>query len=155
MRFLGYSLIAVTGKAHKPLYLYIDDTTVELRDADTIWGKTIPEMQCFFDEKFGNPQFDVMGIGPAGERLVLLANVANNIRFAGKGGSGAVMGSKNFKAVIIRGNGTAPVCDRVRLRDISVDIIESMKTCEPIQALRQGSSAAFNQTVAEIMMYYT
>jgi len=150
LKFAGYGLIAVTGKAKKPVYLFIDDKTVELRDAAHLWGTTIPEMEESLTGEIGGCTCDVLGIGPAGERMVRFASVANNIRFAGKGGSGAVMGSKNLKAITIRGSGMAQVEDSWRLRDISHDIMESMKTSQPIQALRQGSSAAFNQTVAEI-----
>jgi len=150
LKFAGYELIAVTGTAKNPVYLFIDDDTVELRDAEHLWGTTIPEMEEALKKEIGGRTFDVLGIGPAGERMVRLASVANNIRFAGKGGSGAVMGSKNLKAITIRGSGMAQVKDSWRLRDISHTIMESMKTSEPIQALRQGSSAAFNQTVAEL-----
>jgi aldehyde:ferredoxin oxidoreductase len=150
LKFAGYGLIAVTGKAKKPVYLFIDDKTVELRDAAHLWGTTIPEMEESLTGEIGGRTCDVLGIGPAGERMVRFASVANNIRFAGKGGSGAVMGSKNLKAITIRGSGMAQVEDSWRLRDISHDIMEAMKTSQPIQALRQGSSAAFNQTVAEI-----
>ncbi len=150
LKFAGYDLIAVTGKAKRPVYLFIDDETVELRDAKQIWGMTIPEMEEELKKEIGGGTFDVLGIGPAGERMVRLASVANNIRFAGKGGSGAVMGSKNLKAITIRGSGMIPINDIWKLRDISYDIMEAMKTSEPIQALRQGSSAAFNQTVAEL-----
>ena len=150
LKFAGYDLVAVTGKAKRPVYLFIDDETVELRDAEHIWGTTIPEMEETLKKEIGGSTFDVLGIGPAGERMVRLASVANNIRFAGKGGSGAVMGSKNFKAITIRGSGMVPIKDIWRLRDISHNIMEAMKTSEPIQALRQGSSAAFNQTVAEL-----
>ena len=150
LKFAGYGLVAVTGMAKKPSYLFIDDETVELRDAEHLWGTTIPEMEEALKKEIGSRTFDVLGIGPAGERMVRLASVANNIRFAGKGGSGAVMGSKNLKAITIRGSGMAPVKDSWRLRDISYTIMESMKTSEPIQALQQGSSAAFNQTVAEL-----
>ncbi|MBW2552679.1 MAG: aldehyde ferredoxin oxidoreductase family protein [Deltaproteobacteria bacterium] len=150
LKFAGYDLVAVTGKAKRPVYLFIDDETVELRDAEHIWGTTIPEMEEGLKKEIGGSTFDVLGIGPAGERMVRLASVANNIRFAGKGGSGAVMGSKNFKAITIRGSGMVPIKDIWRLRDISHNIMEAMKTSEPIQALQQGSSAAFNQTVAEL-----
>jgi aldehyde:ferredoxin oxidoreductase len=150
LKFAGYDLVAVTGKAKRPVYLFIDDETVELRDAEQIWGSTIPEMEEALKKEIGGLTFDVLGIGPAGERMIRLASVANNIRFAGKGGSGAVMGSKNLKAITIRGSDMIPIKDIWKLRDISYDIMEAMKTCEPIQALRQGSSAAFNQTVAEL-----
>jgi aldehyde:ferredoxin oxidoreductase len=149
LRFAGYALVAVTGKSKRPSYLFVDDDTVELRDASHIWGKEIPEMQNTLWNEIGDAAFEVLGIGPAGERLVRFANVANNIRFAGKGGSGAVMGSKNLKAIAIRGTDLVPVHDLVSLRDISFEIMTSMQESGPIQMLKEGSSAAFNQIVAE------
>jgi aldehyde:ferredoxin oxidoreductase len=79
-----------------------------------------------------------------------MANLANDIRFAGKGGSGAVLGSKNFKAIAIRGSGMVSVHDLERLRDVSFEVIESMNKNELIQGLKKFSSAFFNQYVAEV-----
>ena len=150
LRRAGYELIAVTGKAKKHVYLLVDDDRVELRDAEHIWGTTIPEMEVVFKKEIGGPKCDVLGVGPAGERMVRLASVANYIRFAGKGGSGAVMGSKNLKAIVIRGSGKIDVKDPDKLSKIRREITQAMKESPPIQALKQGSSAAFNQTVAEL-----
>ncbi len=150
LRRAGYELIAVTGKAKKHVYLLVDDDTVELRDAMHIWGTTIPEMEVAFKKEIGGPKCDILGVGPAGERMVRLASVANFIRFAGKGGSGAVMGSKNLKAIVIRGAGKIDIKDADRLSSIRREITKAMKESPPIQALKQGSSAAFNQTVAEL-----
>lgn len=150
LKFAGYDLLAITGKARKPVYLWIDDDTIELRDASSIWGKTTPEMQRVIKEEIGDSNIQTMGIGPAGEMLVRIANIVNDVRFAGKGGSGAVMGSKNLKAIAIRGTGTVPVYDLERLRDVSFTIMEAMNKSELIQALKKFSSASFNQYVAEI-----
>lgn len=150
LRRAGYELIAITGKAKKHVYLLVDDGTVELRDAMHIWGTTIPEMEVAFKKEIGGPKCDILGVGPAGERMVRLASVANFIRFAGKGGSGAVMGSKNLKAIVIRGAGKIDIKDADRLSSIRREITKAMKESPPIQALKQGSSAAFNQTVAEL-----
>jgi aldehyde:ferredoxin oxidoreductase len=150
LKMAGYACVAVTGKADKPAYLYVDKDLVELRDATHLWGKIIPDYQDVLAEELGTSKFEALGIGPAGENLVRLACVANNIRFAGKGGGGAVMGSKNLKAVVIQGSDPVYVHDRVRLRDLSADIIKTMNEAPPIQALKQGSSAAFNQTVFEV-----
>jgi len=150
LRCAGYELVAVTGKAKSPVYLWIDDETIELKDASVIWGKTIPEMQKMVREELDDHKIQVVGIGPAGERLVRMANLANDIRFAGKGGSGAVMGSKNFKAIAIRGTGMVSVDDLERLRNVSFKIIEDMNKSELIQSLKKFSSAFFNQYVAEI-----
>ncbi|MBA4422272.1 MAG: aldehyde ferredoxin oxidoreductase, partial [Syntrophus sp. (in: bacteria)] len=111
MKYAGYDLIIVEGKAKKPVYLWINDASVEIRDASAIWGKIVPEtteaIRAATDE-----EASVACIGPAGERLVLFANIMNECnRAAGRTGVGAVMGSKNLKAVAIRGTGAVRVAD--------------------------------------------
>lgn len=150
LKMAGYALVAVTGKATKPVYLLIDDERVSLCSASRLWGKTIPDMQQVIRDEVGDQKVEVVGIGPAGENMVRFANVANNIRFAGKGGSGALMGAKNLKAIAIRGTGTVQCDDIWRLREISFEIMKAMEQSPPIQMLKAGSSAAFNQTVAEL-----
>jgi aldehyde:ferredoxin oxidoreductase len=150
LKFAGYDLVAVTGKAKRPVYLWIDDETIELRDAQKLWGKTIPETQEIIWKEMNDSKIQVIGIGPAGERLIRMANIGNDIRFAGKGGSGAILGSKNFKAIAIRGSGMVPVHDLERLRDVSFAVVEAMNKSELIQGLKNFSSAFFNQFVAEV-----
>ncbi|MCX5886483.1 MAG: hypothetical protein NT096_11345 [Proteobacteria bacterium] len=150
LKFAGYDLVAVTGKAKRPVYLWIDDETVELRDAQKLWGKTIPETQEIIWKEKDDPKIQVIGIGPAGERLIRMANIGNDIRFAGKGGSGAILGSKNFKTIAIRGTGMVPVHDLERLRDLSFAVVEAMNKSELIQGLKNFSSAFFNKFVAEV-----
>ena len=111
LKYAGYDLIIFEGKAKKPVYLWINDAAVELRDAEAIWGKAVPEtteaIRAATDE-----EASVACIGPAGERLVLFANIINEYgRAAGRTGVGAVMGSKNLKAVAVRGTGAVRVAD--------------------------------------------
>lgn len=111
MKYAGYDLIIIEGKAKKPVYLWISDASVEIRDAGALWGKKVPEtteaVRAATDE-----EASVACIGPAGERMVLFANVMNECnRAAGRTGVGAVMGSKNLKAVAIRGTGAVRVAD--------------------------------------------
>ncbi|MCP4717299.1 MAG: aldehyde ferredoxin oxidoreductase family protein [Deltaproteobacteria bacterium] len=150
MRMAGYDLVAVTGSAPKPVYVLIDGDNVEVRDAGHLWGTTVPELQAALEKELEDPKIQVISIGPAGERKVRLACVANHVRFAGKGGSGAVMGSKNLKAVVIRAGGRVEVDDPKRLQTVSKQINAIMKEAPPIQMLKKGSSAAFNQTVFEV-----
>ncbi len=111
LKYAGYDLIIFEGKAEKPVYLWINDAAIEIRDAGEIWGKTVPEtteaIRAATDE-----EASVACIGPAGERLVLFANIMNEYgRAAGRTGVGAVMGSKNLKAVAVRGTGAVRVAD--------------------------------------------
>lgn len=150
LKMAGYALVAVTGKAKRPAYLFIDHDRVELRNAGALWGKPIPDMEQTIRDQIGDQIIEVVGIGPAGENMVRFANIANSIRFAGKGGGGALMGAKNLKALAIRGSGTVHCHDIWRLREISFDIMKAMEQSPPIQMLKTDSSAAFNQAVAEL-----
>lgn len=109
LKFAGYDGIIFEGKADKPVYLYINNDKLELRNAEHLWGKTVYETT---DEILNetDPNARVACIGPSGEKLVLFATVMNDKhRAAGRSGLGAVMGYKNLKAVVVRGTGTVEV----------------------------------------------
>jgi len=102
----GYDFIIVEGKSDKPCYLYINDDTVEIKDAKQYWGKLVSETTDLLVQETADPKARVLAIGPAGEKLALLACVINDkYRAAGRSGVGAVMGSKNLKAIVVRGTG--------------------------------------------------
>jgi len=96
----GWDALIIRGKAKKPCYLYIDSKGAELRDAKKLWGKDTQQAQASV-EKEGSGS---VVIGPAGEHLVRFANLCSGHRFLGRGGMGAVFGSKNLKAVVAKGN---------------------------------------------------
>jgi aldehyde:ferredoxin oxidoreductase len=127
MKYAGYDLILIEGKAKKPVYLWVNDAAVEIRDAGEVWGKNVPEtteaVRAATDE-----DASVACIGPAGERMVLFANVMNECnRAAGRTGVGAVMGSKNLKAVAIRGTGAVRVADVETFRAAMLKATEMIK----------------------------
>ncbi|MFC1962948.1 aldehyde ferredoxin oxidoreductase family protein, partial [Chloroflexota bacterium] len=100
----GYDAIVIKGKAEKPVYLWIDDDKIEIRDASYLWGKSIPETDEMLKQEIGDRNIQVSCIGPAGENLIRFATIANNlVRTAGWGGVGAVAGSKKLKAIAVRG----------------------------------------------------
>jgi aldehyde:ferredoxin oxidoreductase len=136
LRFAGYDGIIIRGRAPKPMYLWVHDgdsvgdlrPTAELRDAGHLWGKDTFETQDIIKEELGDPRVRVACIGPAGENQVLLANIMHDhARAAGRGGMGAVMGSKNLKAVAVRGHGRIPVADEERLKEVAREVIEILK----------------------------
>ncbi len=98
----GYDALVIVGRAAEPSILVIDDGRVRLEPAGTLWSQTIPEVESALRERFGN-EFKTAVIGPAGERQVHYATISHDRRHAGRGGSGAVLGAKNIKAVAIRG----------------------------------------------------
>ncbi|HEY92010.1 MAG TPA: hypothetical protein G4O07_09290 [Dehalococcoidia bacterium] len=108
LKYAGYDGIVVVGKAEKPVYLSILDDEVEIKDARNLWGfDTFETQQRLMDS---HPKASVLTIGPAGENLSRMAIIINETSgAAGQGGYGAVMGSKNLKAIVTRGTGTVKI----------------------------------------------
>jgi aldehyde:ferredoxin oxidoreductase len=108
----GYDLIIVEGRAATPCYLWIYNDQVEIRDAGRLWGKTVWETEEDLRQELGVPDAIIASIGPAGEKLVRFACIMNDLhRAAGRSGVGAVMGSKNLKAIAVRGTGGVRLAD--------------------------------------------
>ena len=105
LKFAGYDMVIVEGRSDRPCYLLVDDDRVEIRDASNVWGKVVSDTEDAIRDETGMPELRVAGIGPAGEKLVRFACIVNDKhRAAGRSGVGAVMGSKNLKAIAVRGN---------------------------------------------------
>jgi len=104
LKFAGWDMVIFEGKSPKPVYLSIEDDKVELRDAAHLWGKTVWQTEEIIKKSHQDPQIRVSSIGRAGENGVLYACIVNDLhRAAGRSGVGTVMGSKNLKAVAVRG----------------------------------------------------
>lgn len=133
----GYDVLVIRGKAKKPVYVWIDDDVVEIRDAAGLWGKTVSETDRLIKDQAGDRNIQVSCIGPAGERLVKFAILMNNLdRAPGRTGSGAVAGSKSLKAVAIRGTRGVKVarpeafeeaCDRARAKLLKLASVANMR----------------------------
>jgi aldehyde:ferredoxin oxidoreductase len=112
LRFAGYDMVIVEGRAPKPVCLFIYDDHNELRDAQHLWGKTVGETEDGLRRELGIPGLRVACIGPGGEKQVRFACIMNDKhRAAGRSGVGAVMGSKNLKAIAVRGTGGVRVAN--------------------------------------------
>lgn len=110
LKYAGYDLIVFEGKAPEPVYLWVKDGVVELRSAAGLWGKGVFETEVLLKSLAKDPELKVAAIGPAGENLVRFASIQVTYRrSAARTGIGAVMGSKNLKAIAVRGTGTIPV----------------------------------------------
>ncbi|MCP4629514.1 MAG: aldehyde ferredoxin oxidoreductase family protein [bacterium] len=106
LKFAGYDFIVVSGSSERPVYLWIDNDQVTLRDASHLWGLDTRATDQEIKEELGDNQLKMLMIGPAGENLVKFAAVMASIyRAAGRGGAGAVMGAKKLKAIVVRGTG--------------------------------------------------
>lgn len=100
----GYDMLVISGRAPKPVYLWIDDDSVQIRDAGRLWGKTVPETDRSIKDEIGDKEIQISCIGPGGENKVRFAILMNNLsRAPGWTGCGAVAGSKNLKAIAVRG----------------------------------------------------
>ena len=104
LKMAGWDMVIFEGKSPKPVYLYINDDVAELRDAAHLWGKSVWETEATLKTSLQDPLTRVSSIGTAGENGVLFAAVVNDLhRAAGRSGVGTVMGSKNLKAIAVRG----------------------------------------------------
>lgn len=127
----GYDLIIVEGKADKPCYVYINDDSVEIRDACQYWGKLVSETTELLLAEAGDSKARVLTIGPAGERQALLACIMNDrYRAAGRSGVGAVMGSKGLKAIVVRGTGKLSPASEEESKKVLTDIRKKIKECD-------------------------
>jgi len=123
LRSAGYELIIIKGKAERPVYVYIEDEKVKIEDASDLWGKDVMETERALKHTLGE-NVQIASIGPAGENLVNYACVCHQIfRQSGRGGIGAVMGSKNLKAVVVSGRGKVVPSNETDFA--SVDIIRT------------------------------
>jgi aldehyde:ferredoxin oxidoreductase len=112
----GYDALVVRGRSASPVYLWIHDGACEVRPAGHLWGRLTAPTQAAIRAELGDERVRVAQIGPAGENRVRYAAVMHDVnRAAGRNGLGAVMGSKNLKAVAVRGTLTVPVADRARV----------------------------------------
>ena len=128
LKFAGYDGIIIEGRSEKPVYLEIFDGEVTLKGASSVWGKTLGETTAVLKEAVKDDDAKVLAIGPAGEEGVLTACVVNELgRAAGRGGSGAVMGSKNLKAIVVRGTGSVTVTHPKEFKESVVKSLAMMR----------------------------
>ena len=106
----GFDAIIVEGKADKPVYLWVEDDKATIKDAGHLWGKETKETEEMLRDELGDEKVELSMIGPGGENMVRFACIMNGLYDAhGRGGSGAVMGSKNLKAIAVKGTGKPQV----------------------------------------------
>ena len=125
MKQAGYDQIIISGRAKGPCYLLIVDDHVEIRNASHLWGSDIWQTTSLIRSELGSNAFQVAAIGPAGENLVKFATVAcNNSRMCGRTGMGCLFGSKNLKAVAVRGTTPVSVADTLQYLALCREIDE-------------------------------
>jgi aldehyde:ferredoxin oxidoreductase len=140
LKHAGYDAIIVEGKAEKPAYLWIHDGEASIRDASHLWGKNTKETQETIRAELGDNLIRVAGIGPAGENLVRFACIMNDLKdAAGRGGMGAVMGSKNLKAIAVRGHKGPEVAEPERLKELRQWVLAHQELWASLAELGTGA----------------
>ena len=139
MKFAGFDGIVASGRSPEPVYLWLHDGQAELRPAGHLWGKLTADVDDAIRAELGDAKIQVAQCGPAGERLVRLAAIINMANRAnGRTGMGAVMGSKNLKAVAVRGKSKRlPVADAKRLNKLARWGAENMDVNDDMAGLRE------------------
>jgi len=132
MKFAGYDAIIIEGASEKPVYLYIEDDQVEIRDAGHLWGKSVKETMAILTKDLGR-KFSFSVIGPAGENLVRYSVIMNDrMHAAGRTGMGAVMGSKKLKAIAVTGSKRKiPEADPDEMTELLREVITVRMTWNP------------------------
>jgi aldehyde:ferredoxin oxidoreductase len=137
----GYDALVVQGKSEKPVYLWINDRKVEIKEADSVWGKNSEETVDLIREELDEPKASVADIGPAGEKLIAFSCiVVDKHSFAGRGGLGAVMGSKNLKAIAVKGTQKPEVADSQKVRDLAKELNKRIRENAPKAFLKGGTT---------------
>jgi aldehyde:ferredoxin oxidoreductase len=127
MKKAGYDLMIFEGKAEEPTYVVIKDEEVRFRNADALWGTQTTDCQQIIKDELHDQNLRIACIGPAGENLCRIACVINERRAAGRKGLGAIMGSKNLKAIAVRGSGSSFVASKEKLRPALKERTKAMK----------------------------
>jgi aldehyde:ferredoxin oxidoreductase len=135
MRKAGFDRLIIVGQAARPSYLLLEDGAISLREADGLWGTTSPQAQEMLKAAHGGGTVSAV-IGPSGENKVRMASVMTGLKnTAGRGGMGAVMGSKNLKAIVARGGGPIPVADKAALSAVRKEQTKYLQDSKVIQVL--------------------
>ena len=147
MRWAGYDHIIFTGASDKPVYVYIEDDKVEIRDASHLWGKGVYETLAILKDEHGQ-EVQIACIGPAGENLVRFATVMTGRKnAAGRTGTGAVMGSKKLKAVVVKGTKDLPVKYPKEAVEYGKEVIKKIVSTKVNNIMqRYGTMFIFNVT---------
>ncbi|MHB0871790.1 MAG: aldehyde ferredoxin oxidoreductase family protein [Chloroflexota bacterium] len=135
LKYAGYDGLIVEGSSDRPVYLWIDDDRVEIRDAGHLWGKGTLETEELIRRELGDEEIQIATIGEAGEAGTPYAMILVGIRAAGRGGLGAVMGSKNLKAIAVRGTGSVSVPNMLRVYNTALKLNELVAASPAIKGL--------------------
>jgi len=156
LRFAGFDHLLIKGKAEKPVYLWIHNGEIEIRDASHLWGKDTFDTQRIIREKLGDRDIKVLCIGQAGENLVRYANIRTGLKnTAGRTGIGCILGSKNLKAVAVRGTMNISLAHPVEALEYCRQVESQIMSTKVASALGQdGTMFIWNVTNTTGLLRY-
>jgi aldehyde:ferredoxin oxidoreductase len=152
LKFAGYDMIIIHGKAQKPVYIWIHDGEVEIKDATSYWGMGARQADRAIRNDLGDKSVRVADIGQAGENLVRYAAIMSDeaSRAAGRCGVGAVMGYKNVKAIAVRGHKKVPVADEEALEKNVKRLLETLKGDTQTNWFSKHGSSGYYAMMAQL-----
>ena len=151
LKFAGYDTIVVHGKAREPVYVWIEDDKISLRPAKALWGKTSSETAEMIKQDVGHEDIQVLCIGPAGENMARPACiVVSGARAVGRCGLGAVMGSKNLKAIAVKGTGAIGVKDPEGLMTLVDVVSQRLRGLKGAKARREYGTLVASRSYNEL-----
>jgi len=143
----GYDILIIEGRSAEKVYLFVDDDSVEIRDAEHLWGKYTSVTQEEIKKDLGDDSVKTLCIGPAGESLVKFACIIADQRAFGSGGLGAVMGSKNLKALAVRGTRLLSVFDPEGVKKLSLGMLEKVEKDRSLTVLSTYGTAVLTEVL--------
>lgn len=155
-KWIGYDAVIITGKSDKPVYILFTEDGIEFRDAMELWGRTVEETDNILRKEFGN-RASIATIGPAGENLVYFASICvDKWRQAGRCGGGAVMGSKNLKALVFVSNDNwIEPANPAELESLVQEILEARKKSAGVKRLHEYGTSAMTILANEMGFFPT
>lgn len=155
IKFSGWDVIVIEGRSDKPVVLLIDDERVSIRDASSTWGMEVTEADRALRSMLGEDSVAVVA-GPAGEKLVRFASLhSGRGREFGRGGIGAIFGSKNLKGFAIRGGGRVSIADSQKLEALTIEAYQRMEESEKAQIRRRWGTPELVATINELGFWPT
>ncbi|UCE09198.1 MAG: aldehyde ferredoxin oxidoreductase family protein [Candidatus Thorarchaeota archaeon] len=157
LKYAGYDMLVVEGKAEDPVYLLIQDGHLQIHSAKDFWGMTTDKVTTAIQKKHNDPDIQIAAIGPAGENLIRFsAVIINHARAAGRTGMGAVLGSKNMKAIAIRGTGSVEVADHEGFLELAKEAHDRLRNNPQAKEMGKWGTwilTAVKQQIGELPTY--
>ena len=150
LKHAGYDVLIIEGKSEKPTYIWIKDGEVRFRDASRVWGTQTSDCQQIIKDELNDQNVRISCIGPAGEHLSKISCIINERRAAGRKGLGAVMGSKNLKAIAVLGSSSLNIASKEKFKVARGQMLKAMKESEVLypQFANTGTPSNVDNTCA-------